>query len=63
MDLRTDAEKQRAQRHAEICGEYRRIERQNPNASMSRICNAVAEKFAMTAQGVRNIIKKNYATA
>lgn len=62
MDLRTDYQKRRDARHTEICGEFRRLEKQNPHASLTRICTAVAEKFGMTQQGVRNIVK-NHALA
>lgn len=58
-DIRTDFEKQRAAHHLSICNEYLKLEKSFPDASITRLCNVLADQFKMTGQGVKNILKRN----
>lgn len=56
VDLRTQNEIVRDEKHQRICSAYLALRERMPNASANRIFNHIAQKEGMTAVGVKNII-------
>lgn len=57
IDLRTPAEKERDERNARMAEQYKELRKQNPDASVQRICKAVAEQNGLSLPSVKNIMK------
>lgn len=59
IDLRTPLEKVRAERCEKICSAYVELSSQQPDTKPYRIMRALADKYGMTAMGVREILTRN----
>lgn len=58
MDLRTVAEKKRAERDSRIVKKYLKMTTANPDVAVYRIMEAIAVEEEMTRQGVMGILKR-----
>lgn len=58
VDLRTDKEKERDQKHSLIQNEYLAYANQMPGTPSHRIFGLLAKKHGMTIPGIRNILIK-----
>ena len=56
VDLRTQNEIVRDEKHQRICSVYLALREKMPKASANRIFNHIAHTEGMTAAGVKNII-------
>lgn len=57
IDLRTDCERERDERHERIRSEYRDLRAMFPEASFNRICIRVATTIGCSAQTVKNVVQ------
>lgn len=60
-DLRTDAQKVRAERDEKICAMYTSLREQQPLVTRNRVLLAVAEEFGLVGQTVKMILRKHNA--
>ena len=58
MDLRTVAEKKRAERDSRVVKKYLKMTTANPEVAVYRIMEAIAVEEEMTRQGVMGILKR-----
>lgn len=58
MDLRTVAEKKRAERDSRIVKKYLKMTTANPDVAVYRIMEAIAVEEEMTRQGVMGILRR-----
>lgn len=60
-DLRTEAQKARAERDEKICAMYSSLREQQPLVTRNRVLLAVAEEFGLVGQTVKMILRKHNA--
>lgn len=58
LDIRTQKEIERDNRHRKIINDFLALCEQNPDASQSRLINKVAELNGMTPMGIRKILDR-----
>ena len=58
MDLRTVAEKKRAERDSRVVRRYLKMTTANPEVAVYRIMEAIAVEEEMTRQGVMGILRR-----
>lgn len=58
-DLRTPREKERTLKHKQICSLFQSLRRTHPDATASRLFDAVATEVGYTTVGVRKVIIAN----
>lgn len=57
--LQSTLEKERASRNARILADYKELTKNYPAATANRKLRTLAEKYQMTAEGIRKIVKAN----
>ncbi len=60
-DLRTETQKERSKRDADICKMYSTLRAQQPLVSKNRVLVAVAKEYGLVGMTVKLILKKNNA--
>lgn len=59
IDVRTDLERARDERHKFICDNFLQLRNEMPECPPHRIFRVIAQKVGMTIPGVINVVTKN----
>lgn len=59
IDLRTEAEKQRAALHDSIRNDYKQIIRTQPHARPYRVMTTLGQRYGWTTQGIAALLKRS----